>query len=32
LKQRGLAIENILSKLTVVDRKTWGELRFSALD
>ncbi len=32
LKQRGIAIENILSKLTVVDRKTWGELRFSALD
>lgn len=32
LRQRRLAIEHVLTKITVVDRKTWGELRFSALD
>jgi hypothetical protein len=32
LHQRGVAIENVLTKIVVVDRRTWGELRFSALD
>jgi hypothetical protein len=32
LRQRHMAIEHVLTKLTVVDRRTWGELRFSALD
>lgn len=32
LRQRHVAIEHVLTKITVVDRRTWGELRFSALD
>ena len=32
LRQRGVAIEHVLTKITVVDRGRWGELRFSALD
>lgn len=32
LRQRRAAIENVLTKIVVVDRRTWGELRFSALD
>jgi hypothetical protein len=32
LRQRRLAVENVLTKITVVNRQTWGELRFSARD
>jgi len=32
LRQRRVAIEHVLTKITVVNRRTWGELRFSALD
>lgn len=32
LRQRQVAIEHVLTKITVVDRGRWGELRFSALD
>lgn len=32
LRQRCVEIERVLTKITVVDRRTWGELRFSALD
>jgi hypothetical protein len=32
LRQRRVAIEHVLTKITVVDRRTWGELRFTALD
>lgn len=32
LLQRRVAIEHVLTKITVIDRRTWGELRFSALD
>jgi hypothetical protein len=31
LRQRRVAIEHVLTKITVVDRRTWGELRFTAL-
>ena len=31
LRQRRVAIEHVLTKITVVDRRTWGELRFAAL-
>ena len=32
LRQRRVEIEQVLTKITVVDRRTWGELRFSALN
>jgi hypothetical protein len=32
LRHRGVMIENVLTKITVVNRRTWGELRFSALN
>jgi hypothetical protein len=32
LKQRGVAIEDVLSKITVTNRGSWGELRFSSRD
>lgn len=32
LRQRRVAIEHVLTKITVVNRRTWGELRFSARD
>ncbi len=32
IRQRGVAIENVLTKIVVVNRRTWGELRFSARD
>ena len=32
LRHRRMAIEHVLTKITVVNRRTWGELRFSALD
>jgi len=32
LRQRRMAIEHVLTKITVVNRRTWGELRFSALN
>ena len=31
LRQRRVEIEQVLTKITVVDRRTWGELRFSAM-
>ena len=31
LRQRRIAIEHVLTKITVVDRRTWGELRFAAM-
>ncbi len=32
LRQRHVAIEDIVSKISVVNRGSWGELRFSACD
>lgn len=32
LRRRKLTIEHVITKISVIDRKTWGELRFSALD
>ena len=32
LRQRRVAIEHVLTKITVVNRRTWGELRFNARD
>ena len=32
LRKRGVAIEDITTKITVANRGTWGELRFSARD
>lgn len=32
LRQRRVEIDQVLTKITVVDRHAWGELRFSALD
>jgi hypothetical protein len=32
LRQRRLAIEHVLTKISVVNRQTWGQLRFTALD
>ena len=32
LRQRQVAVEHVLTKITVADRGRWGELRFSALD
>lgn len=32
LRQRRVAIEDIVTKITVVNRGSWGELRFSARD
>ena len=31
MRQRGVQIEDVMTKITVVDRRTWGELRFSAM-
>lgn len=31
LRLRHMTIEQVLTKITVVNRRTWGELRFSAL-
>ena len=31
LRQRRVKIESEMTKITVVDRRTWGELRFSAM-
>ena len=32
LRQRGLAIEDVVTWITVVNRGSWGELRFSSRD
>ena len=32
LRQRRVAIEDVVTKITVVNRGSWGELRFSARD
>ena len=32
LRQRGRRIEDVMTKITVVNRGSWGELRFAALD
>jgi hypothetical protein len=32
LQRRRVAIEHVITKITVVNRGTWGELRFSARD
>jgi hypothetical protein len=32
LRQRGVAIEDVLTKITVTNRGSWGELRFSSRD
>lgn len=32
LKRRGVAIEDVLTKITVTNRGSWGELRFSSRD
>jgi hypothetical protein len=32
LRLRRVAIENVITKITVVNRRTWGELRFGARD
>lgn len=32
LKQRGVAMEDVLTKIVVVNRGSWGELRFSSRD
>jgi hypothetical protein len=32
LRQRGIELEDILHRLEVIDRGSWGELRFSARD
>jgi len=31
-RQRGRAVEHVITKISVVNRGTWGELRFSAQD
>ncbi|MBK8101380.1 MAG: hypothetical protein IPK26_30220 [Planctomycetes bacterium] len=31
LRQRRVEIEHVITKITVVDRRTWGELRFSSV-
>lgn len=32
LRRRSVSIENVVTKITVTNRRSWGELRFSSLD